>query len=339
MRPSLMEILVCPDCLCGLVIDVAQSRENGEIERGTLRCERCLNTYPIRSGIPRFADSGAEEYSANFSWQWNRFRRTQIDAFSGLSESETRFRNETGWTPESLKGRLVLDAGCGAGRFSSIAANWGARVIAVDLASGAVDACAETLREQGLVADVVQASIYSLPFRPETFSHVFSLGVLQHTPDPDRAMRALPNLVAPGGHIAYWIYERRWYQLFMIRNYLRVVSARLPLRVTRYLAVGLTVLFLPVALTMSWIPYARQLIPFLPVSARVRRGMSLKQMWEWTTLDTFDSYSARYEFNQRAEWVTRALSESGMGQIRRLNARGMAITAYRRPGGKGNGPG
>jgi len=152
-------------------------------------------------------------------------------------------------------------------------------------------------------------------------------------------MRSLPRFVAPGGGIAYWIYERRWYQHLMVRNYLRIVTARLPIRLTRYLSVALSLMVFPVALAMSFIPYVKRLVPLLPVSARIRRGMAFKQMWEWTILDTFDSYSARYESNQRAENVIRALEGSGMTQIRRLDARGMAISARRpisdRPTGAG----
>ncbi|MBM4005918.1 MAG: class I SAM-dependent methyltransferase, partial [Planctomycetes bacterium] len=232
------------------------------------------------------------------------------------------------------KGRWVLDAGCGAGRFSSIGAGWGAKVVAVDLAGGAVEACALTLREQSLAGDVVQASIYSLPFRKGYFDYVFSLGVLQHTPDPGLAMRSLPRFVAPGGGIAYWIYERRWYQYLMVRNYLRVVSARLPVTANRYLAMALTFILFPVALAMSYIPYVKRLIPFLPISARIRPETSFKQRWEWTVLDTFDSYSARYEFNQRASDVMAALKEAGIDRIQRRPARGMAITGTKshRPG-------
>jgi len=78
----------------------------------------------------------------------------------------------------------------------------------------------------------------------------------------------------------------------------------------------------------------KRLIPFLPISARIRPETSFKQRWEWTVLDTFDSYSARYEFNQRASDVMAALKEAGIDRIQRRPARGMAITGTKshRPG-------
>ena len=73
-----------------------------------------------------------ESYAESFGFQWNRFRQTQLDSHSGHSVSRERFLTATGWEPESLAGKTVLDAGCGAGRFAEIALSCGATVFAVD---------------------------------------------------------------------------------------------------------------------------------------------------------------------------------------------------------------
>jgi SAM-dependent methyltransferase len=88
------------------------------------------------------ADSG--DYCENFGKQWNRFREIQIDSLQGSRESHNRFYSETQWKPEELTGKLLLDAGCGAGRFAEVALEAGARVVAVDLSS-AIYACQKTL--------------------------------------------------------------------------------------------------------------------------------------------------------------------------------------------------
>src|SRR3990172_1472987 len=137
MRRTFCDILVCPECQGDLHL-VALRGSDEWVQSGMLSCFPCANDYPVRNGIPRFV-SEDEEYCRSFGWQWERFRRTQIDAFNGTGESERRFRAETGWQPGELHGLMVLDAGCGAGRFSAIACEWGAKVIAVDL-SNAVEA-------------------------------------------------------------------------------------------------------------------------------------------------------------------------------------------------------
>ncbi len=79
---------------------------------------------------------------------------------------------------------------------------------------------------------------------------------------------------------------------------------------------------------MSLIPFVKRLQPFLPISSRVQWGShSLRHAWEWTLLDTFDSYSAKYEFPQREEKVCQGLRQAKMVEVQRTSARGMAITA------------
>ena len=96
-----------------------------------------------------------------------------------------------------MKGQCVLDAGCGAGRFAEVALSAGAKVFALDY-SLAVDACYANLKNHPNL-HVVQGDIYTLPFPKEFFPFIYSLGVLQHTPDVARAFAALPPMVAGGG--------------------------------------------------------------------------------------------------------------------------------------------
>ncbi|MFN9152611.1 MAG: class I SAM-dependent methyltransferase, partial [bacterium] len=144
--------------------------------------------YPVKDGVARFVPD--DVYASNFGMQWNTFSRTQLDRYNGTTISRDRFRLVTGWSLEDLAGKRVLDAGCGAGRFAQIALDAGAEVVAVDLSS-AVDACQANLGPHPRLT-VVQASIYDLPFSPGSFDFVYSIGVLQHTPDVERAVKALP---------------------------------------------------------------------------------------------------------------------------------------------------
>ena len=123
MKESLMRYLVCPDCQ-GTLDLTAEVCEGEEIERGTLRCRGCSATYPIAGGIPRFV--ATDFYVGNFSFQWNVHRRTQVDSLAGHRESRKSFVLKTGFMEPDLKGKLVLDVGCGTGRYMEVVASWGA---------------------------------------------------------------------------------------------------------------------------------------------------------------------------------------------------------------------
>ena len=55
---------------------------------------------------------------------------------------------------------------------------------------------------------VVQGDLLRLPFAAASFDQIYSLGVLDHTPDPRQAFLALARLLKPGGRIAIWVYPR-----------------------------------------------------------------------------------------------------------------------------------
>src|SRR5687768_15145801 len=110
MNLDLLELLRCPATGQRLQLESAGER----VEGGTLVTADGGHRYPIRGGIPRFVPEST--YADNFGMQWNRFRHTQMDSHSGKPISADRFWSSTGWNPEDVRGKWVLDAGCGAGR-------------------------------------------------------------------------------------------------------------------------------------------------------------------------------------------------------------------------------
>src|SRR3954453_10172991 len=93
---------------------------------GMLACP-AGEVYPVVAGIPRFVvDQG---YAEAFGAQWNHYRLTQLDSHTGATISADRARRCVGeelW--HTLDDRLVLECGCGAGRFTEVLLERGARV-------------------------------------------------------------------------------------------------------------------------------------------------------------------------------------------------------------------
>ena len=158
--------------------------------------------------------------------QWNHFRKTQLDSYSGQSISSDRFWMATGWTKEEVEGKWILDVGCGSGRFAEVALEAGAKVVAIDYSS-AVDACYQNLNHYSNKY-IVQADIYKLPFREGVFNYVYSLGVLQHTPDVFGAFLSLPPMLEPGGKICVDYYEKTWKSIMLPKYFLRPITKNIP---------------------------------------------------------------------------------------------------------------
>src|SRR5437899_55166 len=105
--------------------------------------------------------------------------------------------------------------------FAEIATRWGARVVGIDL-SLACEVAAKNLSERQ--ANFFQADVFKLPFAPESFDYIYSIGVLHHTPDCEQAFKSLPQLLKPGGRIAIWLYSayNPWYRMSDVyRNWTR----------------------------------------------------------------------------------------------------------------------
>ena len=307
MNESLLEVLAEPGTGSALRLEVT-AHEGPRIVTGTLISERTGHRYPVIRGIPRFA--GENNYSASFGAQWNEFRRTQLDSVTGVSASRDRFTRETGWRDEELAGRWVLDGGCGAGRFAEVAAQAGAKLVGLDLSS-AVDAAARTLQRYP-EAQVVQGSLLDPPFRPGSFDYAYCIGVVQHTPDPERVVEEVVRCVRSGGGFAFTIYARRPWTKLNAKYLVRPLTKRLPQPVLkRAIEVTMPVLF-PATDRLFRLPLLGTVARFtIPVANYVERGdLTREERYEEALLDTHDMLSPAFDLPMTWREVERALGRA-----------------------------
>jgi SAM-dependent methyltransferase len=255
--------------------------------------------------VPRFVQR--RNYANSFGFQWNKFAKAQLDSYSGHPISHERFFKTTGWERKEMKDKWVLDVGCGAGRFAEIALLTEANVVAVDYSS-AVDACWNNLGLQHSNLNVVQADIYHLPFKPESFDFIYCLGVLQHTPDVRRAFMALPKYVKKGGKLAVDVYPKLFLNMFWPKYWLRPFTKQMPQKYLLRIIELMLKYFFPVSLAIGRIPIlGRKLRHTIPVANYEGiLPLSHTQLKEWAFLDTFDMLAPAYDqpqsFGTLAHW-------------------------------------
>ena len=311
MKPELLKLLVCPSCRCNL--HLCDERESAaEIETGTLTCAGCGAEYPIVDFVPRFVPR--DNYSSSFGFQWNRFRRTQLDSVTGQPITRDRFFAQSGWAGDEMTGRWTLDIGCGAGRFAEVALGAGARLVAVDYSS-AVDACRQNLGPHPQL-DVVQADVYNLPFTPQWFDFVYCLGVLQHTPDVRSAFAALVQQMAPGGRIAVDVYPQLALNVVWPKYWLRPFTKRIPAEQLFSLVSRMVDVLWPVSLALGRMPgVGRKLRHALPI-ANYEGLLPLTplQLKEWAVLDTFDMLAPAHDHPQSVETLQSWFDEAQLAE-------------------------
>jgi SAM-dependent methyltransferase len=309
MNLEILDLLRCPSC--GSKLSYADDGKT--TVNPNLLCHTCSKKFPITNGIPRFVP--ADNYSNNFGFQWNKFDRTQLDTHTGLPLSQKRFFTYSGWEPGELKGKWVLDIGCGSGRFAEVALGQGAKVVAVDYSS-AVDACWRNLGADPSLY-VVQASIYELPFRPSAFDFVYCFGVLQHTPDVRGAFMALAPQLKPGGKLAVDVYPRLLRNILMSKYWVRPITKRLPQDRLFGLVKLMVKTLLPVSLVIGRIPAIGPKLRYAIPVANYEPDFPLSsaQVREWAILDTFDMLAPVHDHPQSASTLMSWFTAAGLQNI------------------------
>ena len=204
MKKELLGYICCPSCRSPLELEGAVE-EGAEIVSGSLLCRACGGIYAVEGGVPNLLlkqKLGDEKImSRGFEFEWKYFFRTSKPYFKQMFLEWVAPLKD-----DDFSERVILDAGCGMGRNSLIAASMGAKaVIAFDIH----DAVKLFYGRSKAVKNphIVKADIFNPPFK-RVFDIVYSAGVLHHTPSPSLAFKKLSELVNPGGVFSSFVYGR-----------------------------------------------------------------------------------------------------------------------------------
>jgi SAM-dependent methyltransferase len=323
-----VEWLRCIGCSSPLKADASESiQNNGTLTEGQLVCTSCGRVFPVARSISRFVSG--EEYAKSFGYQWNYFDKAQLDSHVGNDLSRERFFATTQW-PQKMAGQVILEAGCGMGRFTQIALETGAELFSFDL-SNAVEANFRNNGDSNRV-HIFQASIYEIPLRKESFDKVFCMGVLQHCPDVRAAFMSLIPFLRPGGEIVIDVYQKHTGAFPPLKYWARPFLTWMgPKGVHKFLSWAI-----PPAFTVKKALYKMpllgkpigNLIPIGPVSHAPKLNFTDEELVQVKILSALDMYSPVHDHPQTLETVRKWFSDAGLADIyigtgfNGINARG-----------------
>ena len=326
---------MCPECLKSLKITGKTKEENGKIKTGTLFCNSCEISFPINNYIPRFTSS--TYYADSFGPQWKTFARSQLDNDT-YKESSIRFNSEIGWTQEMIEGHTVIEFGSGAGRFVDIVSNYNAKLVVGIDATDAVDASQDNIGERDNVF-FIQGDIFQLPLKPGYFDFSYSIGVLHHTPEPERAFNIMVNTTKDLGRVGLSLYDISLYrrpnlnslkvstiELFWALNlwraeFFRTITTRLPTGVLLWYCK----IWIPILHYLNKIPLLRFLRYFFPSTCYKHLPV------QCSMVDTFDTYATQIVHQYRAKDLFQWFVRIGLSEISVNNSRAgwVSLTALK----------
>lgn len=272
--------------------------------------------FPYEKGAYRIVKD--DNYTENFGFQWNKFVETQVDKSSKIDISKRRFFAETGWDKEDLAGQNILEVGSGAGRFTQIILDFtNADLYSVDY-SNAVEANFSNNGPHERL-HLFQASIYEMPFAKNQFDKVICIGVLQHTPDVERSVQSLIEMVRPGGELVVDFYPiRGWWTKLQAKYFFRPWTKKMSheklykkidnnidwlIKTYRFFSkIGLGRIF-------------NRFLPICDIDGTLPKDMPYKQLRELCVLDTFDMFSPQYDQPQRVSTVVNWFNKYAMKEV------------------------
>lgn len=132
-----------------------------------------------------------------------------------------------------LKDKLIVDAGCGSGRFTKQIAQLDAKIAFGTDVGETVEVAFDFTRHLPN-ACIVQCDIYDMPFGP-VMDLVLSIGVLHHLPRPQEGFQSLPKILNQNGRLSIWVYNRRHNaRALYFYEPVRTITRRMPKKLLRY---------------------------------------------------------------------------------------------------------
>ncbi len=224
MKQCALEFYACPECQGTPTLDASEV-DNDEVVSGTLSC-RCGAEYKISRGIPRFCPtmgSPQQDTADDYGLQWTKLLEGKLEKGTvyGVTRDDWKeyFQKSLGLSLDELRGKRILDAGCGSGKLARALAAYGCQIVSLDIHSGLDAFYALAGKYPG--SHIAQGDASQPPIAQGKFDVVWASGMIHRTRCPHDVFQQLAKLVAEDGRFFVWVCRTR-------RNPYRMIRSALP---------------------------------------------------------------------------------------------------------------
>ena len=191
MIHDLLKILICPICKSSIML-----------KNGQLVCQNssCGLKFPIINDIAIML-SGLNKDFEQTQEKWNEEYRNRytLETINLLDDPEV---NDTyTHVKKYLKSKngLFLEAGCGPSRLSCLLAKEGVKTVGIDISINGLFLASNLFKREDANGFFVCGDLLRMPFRENTFSFIYTGGVLEHIRDIQGAVNEIYRCLVPGG--------------------------------------------------------------------------------------------------------------------------------------------
>jgi len=124
-----------------------------------------------------------------------------------MTPARMRFLKDT---VGEIKGKTILDIGCGGGLISTPLARLGAKVTGVDADTQAISVASHHAKAENLLINFIAGAAEDLVAQKQKFDVVLALEVIEHVENPSLFVELCAKLVKPDGLIIFSTLNRTW---------------------------------------------------------------------------------------------------------------------------------
>lgn len=189
----------------------------------------------------------------DFGDEWEKFN--QSDSNFTSDESDEIFDNYFNIFPLNKlnKNSIVMDLGCGSGRWAKHIAPRVKKLVAVDPSIKALNTAKINLKKFTNV-EFLLGDISTVNIKDNSFDFIYSLGVLHHIPDTTQAIKDIYDKLKPDSPFLVYLYysldnRPMWFKLiWRSTNLLRIIISNLPFLLKKIICDLLAfIIYLPLA--------------------------------------------------------------------------------------------
>lgn len=269
-----------------------------EVKEGNLICPR-NKQFPITNFTPRMLENKTiYATKQHFEIQWEHwgheeriFGKTEQDMLKWCLVHVA----PSGMEASFFHDKLILDAGCGHGKFSTAFARLGNEVIGMDITGQVEKNYINNLHKIPLL-HFIQGDVLAPPFEANLFDYIISIGVMHHTGNTRLAFHKLAQLVnKKNGILGLWIYPIRPKLFEVTTKFLRFFTTRIPKKALYALC------FIPV--------------PLLHIIKAYSKTSLSNSSWRQCAQVVFDFFGPKYQTHHTEEEIRKWFAEEDILKV------------------------